>query len=73
MDDYVSFPETLDLAPYMAPDRKDYKVVQTPEGPKAPFMDWQTPEQGPHLDPVNYRLYGELPDPIHGHNPADGV
>lgn len=57
MDDYVSFPEMLDLAPYMAPDRHDYKVVPTPSGPRAPYMDWQSVEKGPEREPVMYRLY----------------
>lgn len=58
MDDFVSFPEVLDLAPFLAPNRSDYKVVPTPLGPRAPYMDWSTPEQGPELQPVLYRLYG---------------
>ena len=60
MDDYISFPETLDLAPFMAPNRNDFKVVQTPSGPRAPYMDWTLPEHSPELDPVFYRLYGNL-------------
>ena len=62
MDDYVSFPETLDLAPFMAPNRNDFKVVQTSTGPRAPYMDWALPEHSPELDPVLYRLYGNFLD-----------
>jgi ubiquitin carboxyl-terminal hydrolase 16/45 len=58
IDDFVSYPETLDLAPYLAPDRNDYKTVMTPTGPRARYMDWTTPEQGPELTPVMYKLYG---------------
>lgn len=60
MDDPVSFPEVLDLAPYMAPNRNDYKVAHTAQGPRAAYMDWASPDQGPASEPVNYRLYGEL-------------
>lgn len=59
MDDPVSFPEILDLAPYMAPNRNDYKTAHTPTGPRAPYMDWATPDQGPVTEPVYYRLYGQ--------------
>jgi ubiquitin carboxyl-terminal hydrolase 16/45 len=58
MDDFVSFPEVLDLAPYMAPNRNDYKMANTPLGPRAAYMDWASPDQGHNLDPVNYKLYG---------------
>jgi len=59
MDDFVAFPEMLDLAPFMAPNRNDYKLVPTPGGgSKAPYMDWVSPADGPELDPVMYRLYG---------------
>ncbi|WVR05167.1 hypothetical protein IAU60_002179 [Kwoniella sp. DSM 27419] len=58
IDDPVSFPETLDLAPFLAPNRRDYKVRETPEGPRAAYMEWPNPDQGPsHLDPVMYKLY----------------
>ncbi|WRT67214.1 uncharacterized protein IL334_004180 [Kwoniella shivajii] len=57
IDDFVSFPENLDLAPFLAPNRQDYKVHQTTNGPKATYMDWPNPEQGPELEPVMYRLY----------------
>nr|XP_019042311.1 hypothetical protein I302_08913 [Kwoniella bestiolae CBS 10118]OCF21241.1 hypothetical protein I302_08913 [Kwoniella bestiolae CBS 10118] len=57
IDDFVSFPETLDLAPFLAPNRQDYKVNQTPSGPRATYMEWANPEQGPELEPVMYRLY----------------
>lgn len=59
MEDIVSFPERLDIAPYFAPNRKDYKVSQTPNGPHAPYMDWPNPMQGPEtVESVMYRLYG---------------
>ncbi|WVN86745.1 uncharacterized protein L203_101917 [Cryptococcus depauperatus CBS 7841] len=71
MDEFVSFPEHLDLAPYLAPNRKDYKLSQTPHGLHAPYMDWENPMQGPeHVDPVMYRLYGvvvHIGDMISGH------
>ncbi|KIR28884.1 hypothetical protein I309_02379 [Cryptococcus deuterogattii LA55] len=58
MDDFVSFPERLDIAPYLAPNRKDYKVSQTPNGSHAPYMDWPNPMQGPEkVESVMYRLY----------------
>lgn len=58
MEDIVSFPERLDIAPYLAPNRKDYKVSQTPNGPHAPYMDWPNPMQGPEtVESVMYRLY----------------
>nr|XP_018263762.1 uncharacterized protein I303_03635 [Kwoniella dejecticola CBS 10117]OBR85920.1 hypothetical protein I303_03635 [Kwoniella dejecticola CBS 10117] len=57
IDDFVSFPESLDLAPFLAPNRQDYKLHQTPNGPKAAYMEWANPEQGPDLEPVMYRLY----------------
>ncbi|WVF72229.1 hypothetical protein IAT40_007041 [Kwoniella sp. CBS 6097] len=58
IDDFVSFPETVDLAPFLAPNRKDYKVHQTSNGPRAAYMEWANPEQGPsELEPVMYRLY----------------
>ncbi|WWC69375.1 uncharacterized protein I206_103314 [Kwoniella pini CBS 10737] len=57
IDDFVSFPENLDLAPFLAPNRQDYKVHQTSNGPKATYMEWANPEQGPELEPVMYRLY----------------
>lgn len=63
MDDFVSFPEVFDLSPYLAPNRNDYKVVPTPSGPHAPYMDWPSPEHGPETqEPVMYRLYGALTD-----------
>ncbi|OCF36581.1 hypothetical protein I316_01832 [Kwoniella heveanensis BCC8398] len=58
IDDFVSFPELLDLAPFLAPNRRDYKVQQTSNGPRATYMEWANPEQGPsELEPVMYRLY----------------
>lgn len=60
MDDFVSFPETFDLSPYLAPNRNDYKLSPTPTGLRAPYMEWPSPEHGPETqEPVMYRLYGE--------------
>ena len=59
MEDFVSFPETLDIAPFLAPDRGDYKVTHTPQGPHARYMAWEHPEKGPALTPCLYQLYGE--------------
>jgi ubiquitin carboxyl-terminal hydrolase 16/45 len=57
MDDFVSFPEKLDLAPYMAPDRNDYKTTVGPDGQSyARYMDFDA--HGPKPDPVMYQLYG---------------
>jgi ubiquitin carboxyl-terminal hydrolase 16/45 len=58
MDDFVSFPEMLNLAPFLAPNRNDYKLVPTSSGMRAPYMDWSSPADGPELEPVMYRLYG---------------
>jgi ubiquitin carboxyl-terminal hydrolase 16/45 len=60
MDDFVSFPEKLDMTPFLAPNRNDYKISQTPSGPRAPYMDWHSVEHGPEAAPVWYRLYGML-------------
>jgi ubiquitin carboxyl-terminal hydrolase 16/45 len=70
----VSVPETLDLAPFLAPNRNDYKLVPTSAGYRAPYMDWASPEEGPELEPVMYRLYGEywLPRHLHRGQVADG-
>ncbi|WOO84323.1 putative ubiquitin carboxyl-terminal hydrolase 7 [Vanrija pseudolonga] len=57
MDDFVSFPEMLDLAPFFAPNRSDFKLTRTSAGVHAPFMDWPSPEKGPELSPVWYKLY----------------
>ncbi|KAL1406772.1 hypothetical protein Q8F55_006177 [Vanrija albida] len=58
MDDFVSFPEMLDLAPFFAPNRSDFKLTRTPGGGvHAPFMDWASPEKGPDVNPVWYKLY----------------
>jgi ubiquitin carboxyl-terminal hydrolase 16/45 len=56
----VTFPETLDLAPFMAPNRTDFKTVRMPGGPlHAPYMDWAAPERPPDSPPMPYKLYGE--------------
>jgi ubiquitin carboxyl-terminal hydrolase 16/45 len=57
LDDFVSFPETLDVSPFMAPNRNDFKVMPTPSGPRAPYQDWPSPEQCPDRRPMPYRLY----------------
>ncbi|TYJ56658.1 hypothetical protein B9479_002588 [Cryptococcus floricola] len=70
IDDFVSFPEQLDIAPYLAPNRKDYKMTPTPNGAHAPFMDWPHPMQGPATDPVLYKLYAvvvHIGDMVSGH------
>lgn len=53
----MSFPETLDVAPFMAPNRNDFKVVPTPNGPRAPYQDWPSPEQCPDRQAMPYKLY----------------
>lgn len=63
MDDPCTFPLTFDLAPFMAPNRKDFKVVQTPQGPRAPYMDWAGPDNPPTPAPLPYKLYGEFRNP----------
>lgn len=58
MDDFVSFPETLNLAPFMAPNRTDFKCTRTASGAlHAPFMDWTAPDHPPEAAPMPYRLY----------------
>lgn len=64
MDDPCSFPLTFDLAPFMAPNRKDFKVVQTAQGPRAPYMDWAGPDNPPTPAPLPYKLYGECSEPL---------
>lgn len=60
MDDFVSFPEKLDLAPFMAPDRNDYKTTTGADGLNhAKYMDFD--ENGPKAEPVMYQLYGKSP------------
>ncbi|KAL7425092.1 hypothetical protein Q5752_000780 [Cryptotrichosporon argae] len=56
VDDFVSFPEKLDLSQFMAPNRADFKVAPTAQGAKAPYMDWTSPD-GPEPAPIMYRLY----------------
>lgn len=53
----MSFPDTLDLSPFMAPNRNDFKVVPTPQGLRAPYQDWPSPEQCPDRTPMPYTLY----------------
>ncbi len=60
MDDFVSFPEKLDIAPFMAPERNDYRGAQLADGSiQAPYTDHPPGDKGPHLDPMLYKLYGE--------------
>jgi hypothetical protein len=73
MDDFVSFPEVLDLAPYMAPNRNDYKLSHTAQGPRAPYMDWISPDHGPSSEAVNYRLYGMSFCPAKSKHIADNL
>ncbi|KAI6001563.1 peptidase C19, ubiquitin carboxyl-terminal hydrolase 2 [Pisolithus orientalis] len=47
LDDYVSFPEYLDLAPYLAPRREDYFVTKAAVGRG----------RGKRVEPCTYRLY----------------
>ncbi len=61
MDDYVSFPEILDVAPFMAPDRDDYKPTLMADGTlHARYQDHPPGDKGPKLTPMLYKLYGEL-------------
>lgn len=49
IDDFIPFPEELDLAQFMAPNRADYK------GEHPPYLDW--PPEGPTIPSVPYKLY----------------
>lgn len=53
----MSFPETLDISPFMAPNRNDFKVVPTMQGLRAPYQDWPSPEQCPDRKSMPYKLY----------------
>lgn len=57
VDDFMPFPESLDLAPFLAPNRHDYRLHQTPEGLRAPYQDWAS-DRAPEVQPCMYRLYG---------------
>ena len=59
-DEFISFPEMLDLGPFIAPSRSDYRIVVGPDGiGRAPFMDHPPGDFGPELVPMRYRLYGK--------------
>lgn len=58
IDDFVSFPERIDLSPFLAPERQDYKVVIGPDGVgRAKYQDHPPGDTGPELVPMRYRLY----------------
>lgn len=58
-DEFISFPELLDLSPFIAPSRTDYKISVGPDGVgRAPFMDHPPGDMGPELNPMRYKLYG---------------
>jgi ubiquitin carboxyl-terminal hydrolase 16/45 len=58
VDDFVSFPEILDIAPFMAPNRADYRPALMPDGTvRARYLDYPQGD-GPHVDPMLYKLYG---------------
>lgn len=59
-DEFISFPELLDLSPFIAPSRSDYKIAIGPDGiGRAPFMDHPAGDFGPELNPMRYKLYGK--------------
>jgi hypothetical protein len=61
IDDFVSFPERIDLSPFLAPERQDYKVVIGPDGVgRAKYQDHPPGDIGPDLVPMRYRLYGKF-------------
>lgn len=58
-NEYVSFPRVLDLSPFMAPDRSDYKIVMGEDGiGKAQYENHPVGDRGPELTPMRYKLYG---------------
>ncbi|KAJ9111636.1 hypothetical protein QFC19_000992 [Naganishia cerealis] len=58
-DEFISFPDLLDLSPFIAPSRSDYKVTIGPDGVgRAPYMDHPPGDMGPELTPMRYKLYG---------------
>jgi ubiquitin carboxyl-terminal hydrolase 16/45 len=64
IDDFVSFPERIDLSPFLAPNRQDYKVVIGEDGVgRADYHSHPAGDTGPELIPMRYRLYGELRPP----------
>lgn len=61
IDDYVSFPEKLDLSPFIAPRRSDYKIEIGADGVgRAKYLDHPPGDKGPKFQPMRYRLYGEF-------------
>lgn len=63
-DEFISFPDLLDLSPFIAPSRSDYKIAVGPDGiGRAPYMDHPPGDMGPELQPMRYKLYGALHGP----------
>lgn len=59
-DEFISFPDLLDLSPFIAPSRSDYKIAIGPDGiGRAPYMDHPAGDFGPELNPMRYKLYGK--------------
>jgi ubiquitin carboxyl-terminal hydrolase 16/45 len=60
IDDFVSFPEKIDLSPFLAPERTDYKVQIGPDGiGRANYESHPPGDKGPDLVPMRYKLYGK--------------
>lgn len=58
-DEFISFPDLLDLSPFIAPSRSDYKIAVGPDGiGRAPYTDHPPGDMGPELNPMRYKLYG---------------
>ncbi|KAJ9118222.1 hypothetical protein QFC22_004129 [Naganishia vaughanmartiniae] len=57
-DEFISFPDLLDLSPFIAPSRSDYKITIGPDGVgRAPYMEHPSGDMGPELTPMRYKLY----------------
>ncbi|KAJ9099815.1 hypothetical protein QFC21_003815 [Naganishia friedmannii] len=57
-DEFISFPDLLDLSPFIAPSRGDYKISIGPDGiGRAPYMEHASGDLGPELTPMRYKLY----------------
>lgn len=57
-DEFISFPDLLDLSPFIAPSRSDYKISIGPDGiGRAPYMEHPPGDMGPELTPMRYKLY----------------
>lgn len=64
IDDFASFPEMLDLGPFVAPRRSDYKepnpptIMDSANPPRARYLDHPPGDRGPaDPTPIKYRLY----------------